>query len=235
MRKLFFIIGALLALAALFVCAVGCGQESEPPEETVVEVEENGVESPADPARTVTMNGRSVMGGWMEHWGYDWEGPAEEGGYFFDYKELDGSDLDNMASSFAANVEGLAPGAATFFKFCFVDFQGDNIRRLESIVDSVVGTAGENSLRLVIGNALPVRRQDGSTELAAEYRAYNAYLDGIAADNENVWIYDFYGVLAGTDGFLKPEYDTGDSHLNENAYDALDVTFFPLLEEVLQQ
>jgi hypothetical protein len=45
-------------------------------------------------------------------------------------------------------------------------------------------------------------------------------------------VYDFNGVLAGTDGYLKPEYATEDSHPNDAAYTALDAAFFPLLSDV---
>ena len=225
----------LLVLAALCVSGAGCGDKRELVEESSVDATGETVESPTDPARTVTMNGRSVMGGWMEHWGYDWSGPVEENGYFIDYKELDASELDNMSSSFAANVEGLPSGSVVFFKFCFADFYSDNLGDLERIVDSVVETAREKGLRLIIGNALPVRKQDGSAAQVSEYKKYNAYLGRIAGENPQAWVYDFYGVLSGADGFLQPGYDVGDSHLNSDAYRALDATFFPLLERVYSQ
>jgi hypothetical protein len=234
-RKYMVFLLLLVLLAALCVSGAGCGDKQEPAGESTVEVTGETAGITADPARTVTMNGRSVMGGWMEHWGYDWSGPVEENGYFFDYRELDASELDNMSSSFASNVEGLSPGSVVFFKFCFADFYGDNLGQLERIIDSVIDTAREKGLRLIIGNALPVRKQDGSAAQVSEYEKYNAYLERKAGENPQVWIYDFYGVLAGPDGFLKAGYDTGDSHPNGEAYSALDVTFFPLLERVFSE
>ena len=59
---------------------------------------------------------------------------------------------------------------------------------------------------IVIGNALPVQRQDGNPEMLKEYKQYNAFLEQKAASNPDLWVYDFYGVLAGPDGFLKQEY-----------------------------
>ena len=53
-----------------------------------------------------------------------------------------------------------------------------------------------------------------------------------AAAGGGFCVYDFYGVLAGDDGFLKREYQTEDSHPNEKSYAALDQSFFPLLDEV---
>jgi hypothetical protein len=238
-RYTIFILLLVVALVPVTVVA-GCGGsgaagESQNASSADQGVDEGVASSPAPGAdRTVTMNGRSVMEGWMKHWGFTREGPVEKNGYSLVYKELDASDLDNLPGSFAQNVEGLAPGSLAFFKFCFVDFQGDNLDRLEGIIDRVEQTAHERGLRLILGNALPVREQDGSPELVDEYRRYNAFLEATAGDAGNagkVWVYDLYGVLAGPDGFLKPEFQTEDSHPNESAYRALDATFFPLLEK----
>jgi hypothetical protein len=179
------------------------------------------------------MNGRSVMQGWMQHWGFAWEGPVEKNGYSLDYKELN---ADDMAGSFSDNVSGLQAGSVTFFKFCFADFDGSNLGKLEKTVNDVIDTAKAKGLKLIIGNALPVRKQDGSGEFVSEYKKYNAFLDQKAAENPgSVCVYDFYGILAGSDGFLKPEYQTEDSHPNDGAYTALDGTFFPLLGQVFSQ
>jgi len=229
----------LLLLLAAGLSAAGCGRNEPAQKETRQEVAEQKEEGPTkeaggahDASRTVTMNGRSVMGGWMESWGFSWEGPVEKNGYFFDYKELDASELGNMSGSFAGNVDGLPAGSVVFFKFCFADFSGDNLSTLEGIIDEVVNTAREKGLRLIIGNALPVRKQDSPDGVVTEYKKYNEFLQATAAANPDVWIYDFYGVLAGSDGYLKPEYDTGDSHPNGKGYAALDLTFFPFLEGV---
>jgi hypothetical protein len=168
----------------------------------------------------------------MQHWGYDWEGPVEKNGYSLDYQELNAED---MAGSFRDNVSELPDGSAVFFKFCFADFNGENLSELESTVDEVIDVAREKDLKLIIGNALPMNEGGGSKELVSEYEKYNAFLEKKAAENPGVWIYDFYSVLAGPDGLLKPEYDTGDSHPNDDAYTELDRTFFPLLDQILTQ
>jgi hypothetical protein len=226
-------LAVLLAVGLSFV-AVGCKKKEEATSESrsgQPAQETGGQSEPATPdaVRTATMNGRSVMEGWMKHWGFTWEGPVEKNGYFLDYKELDGNDI---APSFVNNTEGLAPGSVTFFKFCFVDFDGSNLSQRENEVDKVIQTARERELKLIIGNALPVRKSDGNPDMLDEYRKYNTFLQQKAQENQDVWIYDFYGVLAGPDGWLKPEYQTEDSHPNEKAYSALDPSFFDLLSSV---
>ena len=230
-----FAVCLLVVLLALTVgIAAGCGSDGdEGPEKIVVQdIPDEGSE-PSDTsgsAPTVTMNGRSVMEGWMESWEYDWEGPVVKDGYLLDYKALS-DDLSQIADSFRENVEGLPEGSVTFFKFCFADFYGDNLSELEGIIDEVIGIARENGLRLILGNALPVRKADAPSGIVSEYQGYNSYLLEKSSE-DSVWVYDFYGVLAGPDGYLKPEYDVGDSHLNAAAYSALDKTFFPLLDSI---
>lgn len=198
--------------------AVSNGQATAPPSSV-----------PAGASTPVLVNGRSVMQGWMSHWGSDGTGPVEKDGWVFSYKELDGGD---PAGSFAANVEGLAPGSIVFFKFCFVDFDGSNLAARESDVDRVIKTAKDRRLLLVLGNALPVRKNDGSDDLLREYAEYNGYLKTKASQAAGLWVYDMYGVLAGADGFLKPGYDSGDSHPNDEGYAALDPGFFELLNNI---
>jgi hypothetical protein len=227
-RILVFGFALLLVLPAL---AVGCGGSSQPAggDQQQVEPASGTRKAAPDPSRTVTMNGRSVMEGWMKHWGFAWEGPVEKDGYSLDYKELDGNDVPG---SFAKNVEGLAPGSVAFFKFCFVDFDGSNLSQREGELEQVLATAREKGLKLIVGNALPVRKQDGSPEIVTEEKKFNEFVVKKAGSEPNVWVYDFNGVLAGTDGYLKPEYATEDSHPNDAAYTALDATFFPLLSDV---
>lgn len=216
--------------AALFA---GCGKKDEAAEPGKEEAARDAGEdeTPAPAGGTITMNGRSVMGDWMSYWGYNWEGPVSRNGYSLDYKELE-ADLSTIADSFANNIEGLPEGSVVFFKFCFADFYGDNLSQLEEIINEVVQTASEHNLKLIIGNALPMHKQDSPAELVTEYKEYNSYLEEVAASHDNVWVFDFYGVLAGEDGFLKPDFDIGDSHLNEEAYSALDPSFFLLLDGI---
>jgi len=226
----------LVLVVSLSLAAVGCGKKEEKTgeasEKTTTEKQAEEETTETSTGKAVLMNGRSVMGGWVEHWGYDWEGPVSKNGYSLDYKELNAED---MAGSFRDNVSGLPAGSVVFFKFCFADFNGENLGDLESTVDEVMYVAKERGLKLIIGNALPMNEEGGSRELVNEYKKYNAFLEKKAAENPDVWVYDFYSVLAGPDGLLKPEYDTGDSHPNDDAYTELDVTFFPFLDSVFSK
>ena len=160
-------------------------RQEEPPDES---------EPPmtSDPSSTVTMNGRSVMAGWMEHWGYDWEGPVEKGGYALEYKELN-ADLSGIAQSFRENVAGLPAGSVVFFKFCFADFFGDNLSELEGIVDEVIGIAKENGLRLILGNALPMGASDAPSGVVSEYEGYNGFVGwaGVSRVKSGRWFVVF--------------------------------------------
>ena len=225
-KKLFVLF--LVFVVSLSLAVVGCGKK----EEKTVEPEQKRETTETSAGKAVLMNGRSVMGGWLEHWGYNYEGPVQEHGYSLDYKELNAED---MAGSFRNNVSGLPPGSVVFFKFCFADFNGENLTELESTVGEVVDIAKEGGLKLIIGNALPMNEEGGSRELVNEYEKYNLFLGKKASESPDVWVYDFYSVLAGSDGLLKPEYDTGDSHPNDDAYTALDETFFPLLDFVFSK
>lgn len=222
----------LLCLLLLACLVTGCASKEAPAakgDALTQTQQDSGPKAPSNTGKTVTINGRSVAENWMKHWGFTWEGPVEQHGYLLDYKELDGNDI---APSFAKNVSGLKPGSVAFFKFCFVDFDGTNLAEREKQVDQVIATAGDKQLKLIIGNALPVRKQDGNPEMLQEYKRYDEFLLQKAASNPNVWVYDFYGALAGPDGFLKPEYQTEDSHPNDRAYTVLDQSFFPLLDLV---
>jgi len=220
---------ALLSLLTLACAVTGCGGTSQPVD---TQTHPSSVHTTAPKSegagKTVTMNGRSVMSNWMKHWGSVGSEPVKRDGYTLTYAELDANDI---APSFARNVSGLAPSSVTFFKFCFADFDGSNLATLQKEVEQVIATAKARQLKLIIGNALLVRKAAGSPEMLEEYRKYNAFLAARAAGGD-ICVYDFYGVLAGDDGFLKPEYQTEDSHPNEKAYRALDRSFFPLLAEV---
>ena len=195
---------ALLSLLTLACAVTGCGGTSQPVD---TQTHPSSVPTTAPKSEgagnTVTMNGRLVMSNWMKHWGSVGREPVKRDGYTLTYAELDANDI---APSFARNVSGLAPTSMTFFKFCFADFDGSNLSTREKEVEQVIATAKARQLKLIIGNALPVRRQDGSPEMLQEYRKYDAFLAAKAGGD--VWVYDFYGVLAGGDGFLKPEYQT---------------------------
>jgi hypothetical protein len=228
-----FIAAAILTLVGLACLGAGCSSTQRPESKTATprRTVPSATSQPASSSqpRAVLINGRSVGYNWMAHWGYVGDGTVKKDGYTIAYKELDGN---NIPSSFAENVADLAPGSVAFFKFCFVDFDGSNLSQRERELDQVLATAQAKGLKLVVGNALPVRREDGNAQVVAEERKFNEYLAQKAASNPGVWVFDFHGTLAGSDGYLKPEYQTGDSHPNDEAYDALDQTFFPLLGQV---
>lgn len=183
----------------------------------------------------VYMCGRSVLGGWFEHWGwdYDYENPVLFGSYDLVYEEMDVPPgiVDTAVEAARAAAES---GAGTvFFKFCFEDFAGgdeygaqenleDNMRMVEEVAEAVVE---EEGLNLIVGNALPMVREYTDEWLVWNHREYNRFLEGLAdAYGGRVVVLDLYGTLSASGGWLRPEYaaDAYDSHLNEAAYDALD-------------
>ena len=226
-----------MAVFGSLLFVVGCGKKEEPRPAVEQSSETSPTPASSGPAagtKVVYLNGRSVMQNWMNHWGWEGEGTHDKNGYTFDYRELGFSELEDLSGSFAQNTQGLPADSVVFFKFCFADFSGDNLARLEAIIDKVAQTAGERGFKLIVGNTLPVRKQEGSPQMLKEYTAYNAWLQN-KADTSGFTVFDEYSVLAGPDGFLNPSYPTEDSHPNGAAYDALDVKFFALLNNVFSK
>lgn len=181
----------------------------------------------------VLMLGRSVMGGWFQHWGYDGTNPVERNGFRLLYREIEGP--EGIGRSAVEAIEETPPGSTVFFKFCFVDFNSDDaeLERNKGYVEQVVDAAAERGVRLIIGNALPKTKGETTRELVAEHRAYNGWLLSLVqGDDGSIGVFDMYDVLAGDDGALKPGYaqSRDDAHLTEAAYDALDEAFFDYLE-----
>ena len=243
------LVGCLLA----FALAAGCiPMEGEsPPEwlgveeqtEEVVEGEEADSETPkpggGHHGNEVMMMGRSVMEGWFSYWGWDWETPVRDRGYVFYYYNLDGP--PGIGSDGAAQVAEAPDGTILFFKLCFDDFWASNDSDVGPMaaealgwVDEVIAAAEGRDVTLIIGNALPKVRSDTTPALVNQHRAYNAGLEERASMHGNVWVFDQYSVLAGSDGSLPKglSVSPGDSHLNTTAYAALDAEFVPLLDEI---
>lgn len=241
------IIAVLLVATCLAVSLAGCGggnasgQSQDPasekarlPFERTAEDADGGPPSGGG-AGVVHMCGRSVLGGWFEHWGWDHE--AENPVYFDShrllYHEMAGppdivESAREVAGAAARNGDG-----TMFFKLCFVDFTGgdeyaarDNLDSNRAMVRQIVRDAvEEGGLTLIIGNALPMVREYSDEWLTWNHREYNRFLDGLAGDyGGKVVIMDLYGTLADPGGWLRPEYalDPYDSHLNDAAYRALD-------------
>jgi predicted small secreted protein len=239
--------GILLLLAVTVAACSGCGddvsstseEETWPLYEETAGERDNGGSGSLDDARgslgVVHMCGRSVLGGWFEHWGwdYDYDSPQSFGSYRLVYHEMDVppgivDTAVNAAREAAAGGDGLM-----FFKLCFDDFEGgdedeagenleENKRMLGEIVEVAVE---EEGLTLIVGNALPRVREYTDEWLVWNHREYNSFLDELAkAYGGRVIILDLYGTLSTPEGWLRPEYavDDYDSHLSEKAYDALD-------------
>ncbi|MEW6554405.1 MAG: SGNH/GDSL hydrolase family protein [Actinomycetota bacterium] len=204
--------------------------------------EENGGETPAPADRTIYMCGRSVLGGWFDHWGWDYDpmNPVRFDGHYLVYREMD---VPPGIADTAADAARAAAGAGVrtmFFKLCFADFTGgdedsarENLRVNQGIIRDVVESAvEEEGLTLILGNALPMVREYTDEWLVWNHREYNRFLEELAVDyGGRVIILDLYGTLAAPEGWLLPRYasDPYDSHLSGAAYDALDSE----LEEVL--
>jgi len=247
---------ALVALMAVVaVACLGCGGdegstpwgELQADEEDFYDAgEDGGVENGVTVVGgedVVYMCGRSVLGGWFEHWGwdYDYENPVRFGSYDLVYEEMDVPPGIVDTAIDVARAAAESGGATVFFKFCFEDFAGgdeyearenleDNIRMVNEVVESVVEEGG---LTLIIGNALPMVQEYTDEWLVWNHREYNRFLEELAAaSGGRVVVLDLYGTLSTSGGWLRPEYaaDEYDSHLNDAAYDALDVK----LAEILQ-
>jgi len=254
-RGSFWVVIALaLLLVVTAVAYVGCGgdegsnswEELQADEEGLNDVEEDGsVENGDDVVRgenVVYMCGRSVLGGWFEHWGwdYDYENPVRFGSYDLVYEEMDVPPGIVDTAVDVARDAAESGGGTIFFKFCFEDFVGgdeyearenleDNERMVSEVAEAVVD---EEGLTLIIGNALPMVREYTDEWLVWNHREYNRFLEELADTyGGRVVVLDLYGTLVTSGGWLRPEYaaDAYDSHLNDAAYDALDAKLAEIL------
>ena len=244
----------LLLLAVTAAACSGCGGEAS---STSEENTWSGYEVPAEESdeegggslddvegrmEVVHMCGRSVLGGWFEHWGwdYDYDSPHSFGSYGLVFHEMDVppgivDTAVDVAREAAAGGDGLM-----FFKLCFDDFEGgdedeaavnleENKRMLSEIVEVAVE---EEGLTVIVGNALPRVREYSDEWLVWNHREYNRFLEELSdAYGGRVIVLDLYGTLSTPEGWLRPEYavDAYDSHLSEQAYDALDAELAGIL------
>ncbi|GEM_PF-1003161 len=190
------------------------------------------------PPVMVYMLGRSVMGGWFNHWGGS---PYFHDRFTLEYHEV--QPPPDIVTSAQAIIDSLTlcEQPVFFFKLCFVDFTGgdsasaqENLDRNFSYVESAYVAAHQRGLQTIAGNALP--QVAGATDqwLVWNHRQYNQRLIDLAAQHpDSLAIFDLYGVLADSDGNLKQAYASGpdDSHPNEAGYTALDSAYFPFLEQ----
>jgi hypothetical protein len=248
------VVTSMALLAALTACALfGCGGGSGYTETEGPPTGDGAFSSGGDDGThgsgalgedldAVCMCGRSVLGGWFEHWGwgYDPEEPVRFGSYYLFRHEMDSPpDIVNSARE-AARAASRRGDEIMFFKLCFEDFAGgdeygaqENLDANERIVREVAGAAvnGEG-LMLILGNALPMVREYTDEWLVWNHREYNCYVEDLAGEyGGRVIILDLYGTLSSPGGWLRPEYaaDPYDSHLNEAAYRALDAKLVEVL------
>lgn len=186
------------------------------------------------------MCGRSVLAGWFEHWGWDYdpEKPVAFGDQRLLFHEMESP--PGIVDSALRVMERMQPGEALFFKLCFGDFAGgdedtarSNLEDNQEIVDRVTRAALDRGLVVLLGNALPTEAEYTDPWLAWNHRQYNRHLDSLASEYPGrVIIVDLYGVLVSPDGSLRAEYalEPLDSHLNEAAYGALDEVLREALE-----
>jgi hypothetical protein len=196
----------------------------------------------------VYLQGRSVLEGWFNHWGWDGDDnhPVVQGRFTLFHRYVESPDDSglNMVASVRANVAAIPPDSspAVFFKLCFADFAGSdsltaqaNLERNRAIIDSVCEiVVTRHGYPLIVGNALPVTLSQSDYWLVWNHIRYNAFLDTLAAAHPGqVFIFDMYSVLAdGNTHAIRPDYATGgdDPHPSAAGYTALDTPFFALLE-----
>lgn len=245
----------MLALSALSIAVVlfsfiACGGSDgttsqdgwlDQGEEAVHENEgsgESGENTATAGAGVIHMCGRSVLGGWFEHWGWDYDpgNPVTFDGYTLVYHEMESPPGIVGTALKVVRQVGDRGGGTVFFKLCFADFVGgdeygarENLETNKEIIRTITdAAASDEGLILILGNALPMVREYTDNWLVWNHREYNRFLDELAGSYKGrVLILDLYGTLAASDGWLRPDYasDPSDSHLNDKAYSALDKVF----------
>lgn len=196
----------------------------------------------------IYMLGRSVMEEWFVHWGWDWDDnhPVVQDRFTLYHRYVEGPDggAGVMVNSVRDIVNNIPSGQnpIVFFKFCFVDFMDTsqseaqtNLTRNKGIVEDVYDiVVRDNGYQLIVGNALPVPSAWIDQYMVWNQTEYNKWLLTLQSQHPGeVFIFDFYGILADANGAIKDEYTDGepdDAHLNETGYNALDTPFFNFLE-----
>lgn len=180
------------------------------------------------------MLGRSVMGGWFEHWGNS--NYVSKNRYELFYGQMNTPpDIVNSAIS-RINQRNIDATWAVFFKFCFVDFdvydQNEANQRLNELKNYVEQIRQEvrtkRNAYLIIATALPEVSLNTYQYIKWLHQQYNEWVKQIASSDSRIEIFDMYSVLVNSNGFLKSNYASGpdDAHLNNTAYNSLDQKFF---------
>src|SRR4030042_3062706 len=204
---------------------------------------DNNPPPPPQFSHRILMLGRSVMGGWFEHWGNSEH--VNRNGYDLYYGQME-SPPDIVTTAIQKiNQQNVDATWAVFFKFCFVDFYGNSRQDaeyslnekkqyLEQIRQEV---RTQRNAILIIGNALPETCNNTSQNLIWLHKEYNAWVNQLASSDSRIKVFDQYSVLATAGGCLKQGYaqDPWDAHLTNQAYNALDQQFFPFLNANVQK
>ncbi len=237
----------LFTLLILILIISGCSNfglksyDEDEVQTTEVEDEETENKYSNDVIR-VYMLGRSVLGGWFEHWGSDTSNSVQKEDYVLIYKELDvPPEIVESAKNYIDEIE--EDDALVFFKFCFDDFWGgskseakdclsENNKYLREVYDYI---CQEKEYKLIVGNALPKVKMYSDPDMIWTEREFNKWLVHLSRKYKGeVFVFDQYSILSNSKGYLKKEYaiSSDDSHLNDSAYEALDGEFFELLKQV---
>jgi hypothetical protein len=202
--------------------------------------------APSGSGKEVLILGRSVAYGWMEYLGGEYVCQDEEcatgtveadyQGYHFIYSEIDIP--PQVATSAVERVDLYGDDADTvFFKLCFDDFESDesmeNAARNENYVKYVYDEAvTKRGKKLIVGNALPKVEEYTDSDLTANHRAYNSWLNDFASTHDGIKVLDLYGILSTDSGNMNMAYasDQYDSHPNSAGYAKITPEFMKLLD-----
>jgi len=150
-----------LAVLLLVIGVTACGDARPTPEaeqaETASQESGAGTDDVAGTSRQVLVLGRSVMTGWMDHWGSEGSDTASLEGYTIRFREIEGP--PGIARSAADAIAPAPAGSTVVFKFCFVDFNGGEyageLDVLMEYVAVVADAADSAGARLILGTACP--------------------------------------------------------------------------------
>lgn len=233
MSRLAALLVVLLLLGASGGCATAGTPAASPSDESVDAPPSDGTSA------QLLVLGRSVMTGWMAHWGGDAATPANWEGYEIAFREIEGP--PGIAQSATDAIADAPAGSVVLFKFCFVDFNGGEYdEELDTYLDLVAEVADAAEARrvsLILGTALPKVANETTPELVSEHHEFARRLEALAAERRarghDVVVLDLNAVLADADGALRDRYaiSRDDSHPNDAAYDALDEALLPLLDD----
>jgi hypothetical protein len=188
----------------------------------------------------ILMLGRSVMGDWFDHWGWDGEHAVTREGYALYYGEL--ASPPDIADTAIAYVQRVPDTTVIFFKLCFVDFQAGSPADIDAslaetvgYVEQVIEAARARGLTLIVGTALPQTASNTTVDLAELHARYNSAIRELASAHDQTYVFDLHDSLSNPSGVLYKGFAVmpGDAHLTDTAYFELDERFFEFLETEL--